>query len=322
MRRVFPLAFLLTGMIVPLDCTLAQSYPSKPIRVIIPAQPGSTCDNLTRLIGQKVGERLGQGMIVDNRPGAGGILGLEITAKLPPDGYGIACGQGGNLVIVPHTFKKLPYDPLKDFAPVALLATNYLALAIHPSAPFRSVKELIGYAKVNPGKLSFASNGEGAFVHLTTEQFRTQAGFTYLHVPYKGSAQFTTELLGGRVDAVITAFTAIYPYVRSGKLRVLAITKPTRAANYPDIPTMAETLPGFSAGGWFGFVAPAATPGEVVSLLNREINRAMGLPDVREKMIAYGLDIAIESPEFFGETIRSDYAKYGRIVREIGLKPQ
>jgi tripartite-type tricarboxylate transporter receptor subunit TctC len=322
MHRVFPFVLLLAGVVAPSGVTPAQSYPAKPIRVIVPAQAGGTCDTLTRLIGQKMAERLGQGMIVDNRPGAGGILGLEITAKLPPDGYNIACGQGGNLVIVPHTFKKLPYDPLKDFAPVALLATNYLALVIHPSAPFKSVKELIAYAKVNPGKLSFASNGEGAFIHLTTEQFRTQAGFTYLHVPYKGIAQYTTELLGGRVDAVITAFTAVYPYVRSGKLRVLAITKPTRAANYPDIPTMAETLPGFSAGGWFGFIAPAATPGEIVSLLNREINRAMGLPDVREKMIAYGLDIATESPEFFGETIRSDYVKYGRIVREIGLKPQ
>ena len=322
MRRTLALVLLLAGAAVPPGNAPAQSYPAKPIRVIIPAQAGSTCDILARLIGPKVGERLGQGMIVDNRAGAGGILGLEITAKLPPDGYNIACGQGGNLVIVPHTYKKLPYDPLKDFAPVALVATNYLALVIHPSAPFKSVKELIAYAKANPGKLSFASGGEGAFGHLTTEQFRTQAGFTYLHVPYKGTAQYTTELLGGRVDAVITAFTAVYPYVRSGKLRVLAITKPTRAASYPDIPAMAETLPGFSAGGWFGFIAPAATPAEVISLLNREINRAMGLPDVREKMIAYGLDIAIESPEFFGETIRSDYAKYGRIVRDIGLKPQ
>jgi len=299
-----------------------QKYPTKPIRVIVPAQPGSTCDTLSRLIGQKVGERLGQSVLVDNRPGASGMLGLELAAKAPPDGYSIACGQGGNLVIVAHTYKKLPYDPLKDFAPVALMATNYMALVVHPSAPFKSVKDLVAYAKANPGQLSFASNGEGAFIHLTTEQFRTQAGFTYLHVPYKGIAQYTTELMGGRVDAAFSAFTSLLPYVRSGKLRLLAIAKATRAANYPDFPTVAETIPGFVAGGWFGFVAPAATPRETVSLLNREINRAMGLPDVREKMVAYGLDIVTEAPEFFGETIRSDYAKYGKLVREIGLQPQ
>jgi tripartite-type tricarboxylate transporter receptor subunit TctC len=182
------------------------------------------------------------------------------------------------------------------------------------------VKELIAYAKANPGKLSFASAGEGAFTHITTEQFRLQAGFTYLHVPYKTG--LLTDLMSGQVDAVITAFSSLYPYMKSGKLRVLAIAKPTRAANYPDIPTIAETLPGFSAGGWFGFIAPAAAPGAVITLLNREVNRAMGLPDVRDKMIALGLDIVTESPEFFGDTIRSDYVKYGKIVRAIGLKPQ
>jgi len=322
MSCVSPFVLLLAALMVSSGSVLAQSYPGKPIRVIVPAQPGSTCDTLSRLIGQKIVERLGQSVIVDNRPGAGGILGLELTAKAPPDGYSIACGQGGNLVIVVHTYKKLPYDPLKDFSPVALIATNYMALVVHPSAPFKSVKDLVAYAKANPGKLSFASNGEGAFIHLTTEQFRTQAGFTYLHVPYKGIAQYTTELMGGRVDAAFSAFSSLLPYVRSGKLRLLAIAKATRVANYPDFPTVAETIPGFVAGGWFGFVAPAATPREIVSLLNREINRAMGLPDVREKMIAYGLDIATESPDFFGETIRSDYAKYGKIVRDIGLQPQ
>lgn len=322
MRGVSLLPILLVGVFASPATAPAQGYPARPIRVIVPAQPGSTCDTLARLIGQKVGERLGQGFIVDNRPGAGGILGLEITARAPADGYNIACGQGGNLVVVPHTYRKLPYDPLRDFAPIALLATNYLALTLHPSTPFKSVKQLVAYAKANPGKLAFASNGEGAFVHLTTEQFRVLAGFSYLHVPYKGIAQYTTELIAGRVDAVITAFTAVYPFVTSGKLRVIATTRPTRDPLYPDIPTVAETYPGFTAGGWFGFVAPAAMSREAVALLNREINRAMGLPDVREKMIAYGLEIVTEPPEFFGDTIRSDYAKYGKIVRDIGFKPQ
>jgi len=320
MRRVFPLVVLLAEAISVPSAAVGQGYPAKPIRVIITAGPGSACDTMTRLIGQKVGERLGQGFIVDNRPGAGGMLGVEIAARMPPDGHNIACAQAGSLVVVPHTYKKLPYDPLKDFAPIALLAPSYLALVIHPSAPFRSVKELIAYAKANPGKLAFASDGEAALIHLSTERFRLQAGFTYLHVPYKTGVY--TALMSGQVDATITSFSSMYPHVKAGKLRMLAITRPTRAPNHPDIPTVAETLPGFAAGGWFGFIAPATTPGAIVTLLNREINRAMGRPDVRERMISLGLDIVTESPEFFGDTIRSDYAKYGKIVRAIGLKAQ
>ena len=226
------------------------------------------------------------------------------------------------MVIVPLAYQKVAYDTLKDFAPVALMASNFLALVVHPSVPFKSVKDLIVYAKANPGKLTFGSTGEGAFLHFATEMFRYQAGFTYLHVPYKSATAIHTELMGGRLDASFGSFISVQPHVVSGKLRLLGIARATRAPNYPEFPTIAETLPGFESGGWFGFIAPAGTPKDIVALLNREMNRAMTLPDVREKMTAFGLEIHTESPEFFTETIRSDFAKWGKLARDIGFKPR
>ena len=299
----------------------AQAYPSRPIRIIIPFPPGNTVDIMARLIGPRLAERLGQNVIVDNRAGASGQLGLEFAARAAPDGYTLAGGQGGNLVVMPHTYKKIPYDPLKDFAPIALSTTNFLALVVHPSVPFSNVRELITYAKAHPGKITFASNGEGGFPHMTIEMFRVMGGFTYVHVPYKGSAQIATDLIGGHVDAAIDGITGLTPHVRSGRLRLLAITNPTRVAEF-DAPTIAETLPGYDSRGWFGFLAPAGTPREIVTLLNQEINRAMTLPDVKEKLVAAGLIIVTEPPEFFAAAIKSDYAKYGKLIRDIGFQPQ
>ena len=300
----------------------AQSYPSKPIRIVIPFPPGNTVDIMARLIGPKLTERLGQNVIVDNRAGASGQLGLEVAAKAAPDGYTLVGGQGGNLVVMPHTYKKLPYDPIKDFAPIALSTTNFLALVVHPSVPFKSVKDLVAYAKANPGKLSFASNGEGGFPHMTIELFRVMGGFTYLHVPYKGSAQIATDLIGGHVDAAIDGITGLTPHIRSGRLRLLAITNPTRVPQFEGTPTIAESLPGYDSRGWFGFLAPAGTPREIVTQLNQEINRAIALPDVKEKLVSAGLIIVTEPPEFFTSTIKSDFAKYGKLIRDIGFQPQ
>jgi tripartite-type tricarboxylate transporter receptor subunit TctC len=300
----------------------AQNYPAKPIRIIIPFPPGNTIDIMARLIGPKITERLGQNVIVDNRAGASGQLGLELATRAAPDGYTLVGGQGGNLVVMPHTYKKIPYDPLKDFAPVALSTTNFLALVVHPSVPFKSVTDLIIYARANPGKLSFASNGEGGFPHMTIELFRVMAGFKYLHVPYKGSAQIATELIGGHVDAAIDGITGLTPHIRSGRLRLLAITNPTRVPQFEGTPTIAESLPGYESRGWFGFLAPAATPREIVTLLNQEINRAIALPEVKEKLVAAGLIIVTEPPEYFAATIKSDYAKYGKLIRDIGFQPQ
>jgi len=316
----------IVSMLVACACVtgtaLAQKYPTKAIRIIVPQLPGDSCDTLARVLGQKMGEHLGQQLVVDNRPGASGTIGLAIAAQAPADGYTIACGQGGNMSVIPHTMKNVPFDALKDFAPIALVATNYLALVVHPATPFKNVAEFVKYLKANPGKVAFATNGEGAFLHMAMELFRSQVGFKYLHVPFKGVPQMGQELMAGRVDAAFSSFTGMYPFIASGRVRLLGIAKATRAPNYPDFPTIAETVPGFSSGGWFGFVAPAKVPKEIVAILNREANAAMKLPDVRAKLEALGLDLWTESPEYFGDLMKSEYDKYGKVARDIGLVPK
>ena len=300
----------------------AQQYPSRPIRIIIPFPPGDSLDTMSRLIGPTLLARLGQNVVVDNRAGAAGQLGLELGARAAPDGYTLVGGQGGNLVVQPHTYKKLPYDSLKDFAPVALSTTNFLALVVNPKLPFKSLNDVIAYGKANPGKLSFASNGEGGFPHMAIEMLRVQAGFDYLHVPYKGGVQILTEIMGGRVDATILGIGALTPFIRAGRVRLLAVTSPARAELFPDTPTVAEVLPGYDSRGWFGYLAPAGTPAKIVALLNREINRAMMMPEVKDKLAAIGLTVVAETPESFALTLKSDYEKYGKLIRTIGLQPQ
>jgi tripartite-type tricarboxylate transporter receptor subunit TctC len=301
---------------------LAQSYPSRPIRVIVPFPPGDAADILSRLIGPKISERLGHQLVVENRPGASGQIGLEVLKNSTPDGYTIGVGQGGNLVVAPHTYKKLPYEPLKDFVPVAELATNYLAVVANPGVPFKTAAEMVAWAKANPGKLTLATNGEGGFPHLAFENLAAMAGFSFQHIPYKGATQIVTDVIGGQVQLGIGAYTSMSPHVLSGRLRLIAVTNPVRVPNKPELPIFADAVPGYDSRGWFGYIAPAATPREIIRLLNEEINRAMKLPDVADKMVASGLIIVTESPEFFGDVIKSDYAKYGKLARDIGFQPQ
>jgi tripartite-type tricarboxylate transporter receptor subunit TctC len=319
MHRLFILVTLAlaTAMGAPLH---AQQYPAKPIRIIIPFPTGTTLDIMSRLIAPRLTEQLGQNIVIDNRAGAAGQLGLDIAAHAPADGYTIVGGQGGNLVVEPHTYKKIPYDPLKDFAPVALSTTNFLALVINPALPYKTLKDIITYAKANPGKLSIASNGEGGWPHMAIEMLRVQAGFEYLHIPYKGGVQIMTEIMGGRVDATLIGIASMAPFIRAGRVRLVAVTSPTRAEQFPDAPTFAETLPGYDSRGWFGYLVPAGTPPKIVALLNREINRAMTAPEVRDKLNAIGLTVIAEPPEFFAQVIKSDYDKYGKLVRTIGLQ--
>jgi tripartite-type tricarboxylate transporter receptor subunit TctC len=321
MHRLIILSVLaiVMAMAVPL---CAQSYPSKPIRIIIPFPTGTTLDIMSRLIAPRLSEQLGQNIVVDNRAGAAGQLGLDIAAHAAPDGYTIVGGQGGNLVVEPHTYKKIPYDPLKDFAPVTLSTTNFLALVINPALPHKTLKDIIAYAKANPGKLSIASNGEGGWPHMAIEMLRVQAGFEYLHIPYKGGVQIMTEIMGGRVDATLIGIASMAPFIRAGRVRLVAVTSPARAEQFPDTPTFAETLPGYDSRGWFGYLAPAGTPPAIVALLNREINRALMLPDVKDKLNAIGLTVVAEPPEFFSQMLKSDYEKYGKLVRTIGLQIQ
>jgi tripartite-type tricarboxylate transporter receptor subunit TctC len=300
----------------------AQSYPTKPIRIVIPFPPGNTTDIMSRLIAPKMAERLGQQVIVENRPGASGMLGLDYVAKSAPDGYIVGCVQGGNMVVLPHTSKNIPYKPLEDFAPVAVSTTNYLGVVANVDAPFRTIGEMVKYAKANPGKLTVATNGEGGFPHLAFEHLRTMADFTYTHVPYKGSSAIATDIMGGQVMAGIDGITGMTPHIKSGRLRLLATTGKSRAVQWPDTPTAAEDVLGYDSGGWFGYAVPKGTPREIVLKLNEEINRAMRQPDVSDKLVNAGLVVVSESPEYFAELLKSDYKKYGDLVRAIGFKPQ
>jgi tripartite-type tricarboxylate transporter receptor subunit TctC len=269
-----------------------------------------------------VGEHLGQQLAADNRPGASGMLGLQLIAQAQPDGYTIGCGQGGNMVIAPIAYEKVPYDTFKDFAPIQLTVSNFLALVVHPSVPFRNVKDLVAYGRANPGKLSFGTNGEGAFIHFSVELLRTMGGFTYLQVPYRSITSIVTEIMAGRIDATISSFISMQPHIVAGRLKLLAIGRATRSPKYPEFPTIAETLPGYENGGWFGFIAPARTPKEVIVLLNREMNRAMKLPDIAEKLDILGLEVHTESPEYFTEVLKRDFDKWGKVARDIGFKPR
>src|SRR5690348_13656982 len=282
MTRIASLMIVAAVAALPAAGALAQAYPVKPIRLIVPQSPGDSCDVLSRLIGSKVSESLHQPIAVDNRPGAGGQIGLQLLTQAPKDGYTIACGQGGNMVIIPIAQKKVAYDTLKDFVPIQVPVSNFLALVVHPSVPFKNVRQLVDYGKKNPGKLAFGTNGEGAFIHFSVALLGNLGGFTWLHVPYKSVSSIVTDIMSGRIDATISSYISLSPHIDAGRIRMLAIGRATRSPKLPDVPTIAETLPGYENGGWFGFIGPTGMPREAVVLLNKEMNRALTLPDVRE----------------------------------------
>ena len=298
----------------------AQNYPNKPIRVIIPAGPGDSCDTLVRILGPKVSDKLGQPIVIDNRPGSSGQMGLSLIKQAPADGYTIGCGQGGNMVIVPLAYQKVMYDTKKDFAPIALLASNFLALVVSPTLPIKTTEEFIAYAKKNPGRVTFGTNGEGAFLHMATEQFSLQSGIKYLHVPFKSMPEVFNGMFSGQVDATLSSYIASQPLTDSGKLKLIAIARSQRLSDHPNVPTLSETVPGYTSGGWFGMIAPAGTPPEVINVLNKEFNIAMAQPDVIERMKKLGLDTHTESPQFFVDTINGDFARWGKLLKDIDFK--
>ncbi|HKC43259.1 MAG TPA: tripartite tricarboxylate transporter substrate binding protein [Burkholderiales bacterium] len=301
---------------------LAQGYPSKPIRVIVPNPAGGFYDLIARTVGQKVSESLGQPMVVENRVGAGGSLGTEFTAKAPPDGYTIMVGGIGPHGIAPSLYANLPYDPVKDFAPIIHVATTPNILVVHPSSPLHSVQDLVAAARQKPGALSYASNGNGTSQHLAAEMLATTAGLKLNHVPFKGSAPAITAMLGGQVDFAFAVAPDVLPHVKAGKLRALAVTNAKRAAPLPDVPTMIEGgVPGYEATAWFGYFAPAGTPREIVDRLNAEIAKAIATPDVRERLAPGGLsELPGGTPERFGELVKSEIAKWSKVVKESGAK--
>lgn len=300
----------------------AEKYPTRAVRIIVPFPPGEAADTIARLVAPVVAQRLGQQFVVDNRPGAAGQIGLQLLKQSPADGYTIGMGQGGNMSVQPHTYAKLPYDALNDFAGVSLSATNYLAVVANPGAPFKGAKEMIDWAKKNPGKLSVGTNGEGGYPHLTMEFLARKAGFTFLHVPYKGAGQITTETIAGQILTGVGSYTSMSPHVQAGRLKLIAVTNDVKVPNKPELPIFAEVVPGYDMRGWFGFVAPAKTPRDVVKLLNAEINRAMQTPEVNAKLVDLGLIVQNESAEYFDKFLKAEYEKYGKLVRDIGLKPK
>jgi len=321
-RRWMAAAVVALPMLLAGGSALAQAWPARPIRIIVPYTPGDGPDVIARLVGNKLGERLGQAVVIDNRPGASGQIGLDLTAKAAPDGYTLGVGLVTNLALAPATYKTLPYDPLKDFTPVALGAINYLALVARPDAPFNTVGEMIQWAKANPGKMTIGTTSNGGLPHMSFELLAHLSGFKFLNVAYKGNGPVVADLTGGRLDLGVTSYTSVAPLVDAGKLKLLGITHPGRDPKLPNLPAIGETVNGYAAPGWFGFVAPAGTPPEIVKKLNAEINRAIQQPDVQKTMANLGLIPSTGTPEDFGRLVRSDNEKFAKLVKDIGYQPQ
>ena len=302
---------------------VAQGYPTKPIRFVVPYAPGGNTDILARLIGQKLSEAWGKQVIIDNRPGAAGTVGAELVARAPADGYTLIMGSFGNIIVANSLYKNLKYDPQKDFASIALVSLPPGILVENPAVPAQTVRELIAYAKSNPGRLNYGSPGAGAWNHLFFELFNASAGISIVHVPYKGIAPAVVDLLGGQVQLAISAFPTALPHVRSGKLRALAVTSAKRSGLLTEVPTVAESgLSGYEAAGWFGVLSPTGTPPAVITRLNHEINRILELPEVKASLASDGAEPAGGTPAQMTESARLASAKWSRLIRELNLRTE
>jgi tripartite-type tricarboxylate transporter receptor subunit TctC len=295
------------------------AYPTKPVRLVVPFPAGGTTDILARAVAQKLSETWGQQVIVDNRPGAGGNIGSELVAKAPPDGYTLLMGTVGTHAINPSLYAKMPYNHVKDFTPVILVAGVPNVLVVNPSLPVNSVQELIAYGKANPNKLNFASSGNGTSIHLSGELFRTMTGVQMTHVPYKGSSPALTDLIGGQVQLMFDNLPSSLQFIKAGKLRALAVTSLARSQALPDVPTLAESgLPGFEASSWFGVLAPAGTPANIVAKLNTAVAAWLASPAAKEQLAAQGAIPAGGSPDAFVKHIADESAKWAKVVKASG----
>ena len=301
---------------------LAQAYPAKPIRFVVPWAPGGSTDVLARIIAQKLNESWGQPMLVENRPGASGNLGSDVVAKAAPDGYTILVGSMSTHAMNGALYAKMPFKPVDDFAPVAILAYVTNVLVAHPSVKANTVAELIAFARANPAKLNYASAGSGSTNHLSAALFEKMAGISMTHVPYKGGAPAVVDLVGGQVDVFFTGSTNVLGHVKSGKLKLLGVTETNRAKVLPDLPTVGETLPGYEMAVWYGMFAPAGTPGDVVAKLNAEVNRIMQLADVTARLAPLGAEVVTHGVAEFGRILRADEQKWTRIIREVGARAE
>ena len=321
-RRLVSIALVGFGLIGS-TWSVAQDYPVRPVRMIVPFAAGGGSDVVARTVATKLSESLGQPVVVDNRPGAGGNIGTDMVAKAAPDGYTLLMGVVGPIAINPSLFGNLPYDPIRDFAPItqAVFVTNMLV--INPSVPANNLKELIAYGRANPGKLASGTGGTGTAGHMASELFKSMTKLDMLVIPYKGGAPAVNDLLGGQVNMTFEAILATLPHVRAGKLKAIAVTTSSRSSLLPDVPTVAEAgLPGYAANNWYGFLAPANTPRPVIDRLNREIVKILGTPEIKEKFAALGAESVGNTPEEFAANIKSDVEKWKAVVVETGAKAQ
>lgn len=298
----------------------AQGYPSKPVNIVVPFAPGGATDIMTRLLAERLSKRLGQPVIVENKPGAGTMIASEYVAKAPADGHTVLMAAS-SLGIAPSLYSKVNYDPVKSFAPISLVASVVHVLEVHPSVPAKSVGELITWLKANPGKANYGSVGAGTSTHLESELFNTMAGVKMVHVPYKGSAPALTDLVGGSLQVMFDAWASSGPFVKDGKTRLLAVTTAQRSRILPDVPTVAESgLPGYEAMPWLGLLAPAGTPDAVVRKFHDELIEVLKEQPVQEKFHSLGLDIIGNTPQEFAEFIRKDITKWAKVIQETGAK--
>ena len=322
-RRHWLQAALLGASLTLVGAAIAQSYPSKPIRLVVPFTPGGVTDTSGRLIAEQLSKRLGQQVVVDNKPGASGNIGTQQVAAAEGDGYTLLLGFDGTLVINPHVFPKTGFDTLKDFAPIGKIGDAVLILVANPSFPAKNLKDLIALSKTQAGGLSYGTSGTGGTPHIAGELLRQRTGANLVHVPYKGGGQALTDVLGGNIPLVYTAIAGAIPHVKSGKLLPIAVSSSKRASSLPDVATFIENgVTDFEASSWVGLLAPAKTPRAIITRLNTELNAVLNDPEVKERLNGMGITAAPGTPESFGAELNRDLAKYGPVVKAAGIKAE
>ncbi len=324
MRNIFKWILVAIACIAASAPVLSQnSYPTKPIRLVVPFVPGGSTDLIARIMGQKLDEALGQQVVVENRAGAGGNIGVEYVAKSAPDGYTLIFGHIGTFGFGPSLYQKLPYDPVKDFAPITLFAMVPNMLVVHPALPAKTVKELIALAKARPGQMNYGSSGNGSASHLASEYFKLLSKTDIIAIPYKGTGPLVTDLIAGQTSLTITGVPPLYPFVQSGRLRGIAVGSVKRLALMPDLPTIAEAgVPGYESSTWFGPLAPAKTPREIILRLNTELLKILQRPDIKARFAAEGAEGLGSTPEEFGTYIKSEIDRWGRVIKAAGVRPE
>ena len=315
------LAAFVLFMAQPLLVSAQEKYPNRPVKIVLGFPPGQATDTVARAIAQKLGETTGQVFIVENRPGAAGIIGTDLVAKSTADGYTLVMGSSGVMAVNPGLYSKLPYDPVKDFAPITVAVTVPLFLVANPDFPPNTVKELVAYAKANPGKVNYASGGSGVTNHLAMELFKSVAGIDMVHVPYKGGPPALTDLIAGQVNVMFETGPGALPHVKSGKLKAIAVGGSKRSAAMPNLSTVAESgYPGFEAVAWIGISAPTGTPKEIITKLNSEIVKIVHLPDIKERFLGLGAESVGNTPEEFAIYLKAEITKWGKVVKDSGAK--